>query len=1226
MGARKHKCFTGLFKHKNKEPKSRSTFYVPLQEKETDVSSALNLEAEKPAEASVKKGKFRRLCKSIRNFFRKKKKECSEIVQEVSATELILEEKEPLKDKPIEILSESPDISSDPSANVGNTSIPKSEKDDEEKNVEVIPAERTPKINTEENAISLNRDVSSPITIKAFKPICLLHAGSLGKVYRAEHIATGTVVAMRTLKMNRMTDIEDSDRFYLEERIHRRVQRMQNPFLISLFSSIRTKNHLCFAVEYAEGGTLESQLSRNALSLERSIFYSACIVQGVKFLHDNRIVHRDLNPRNILLDGQGYAKVAGFGLCKEEIGYMNRFQSHCGTLHYMAPEMLTDDSCARSVDWWAVGVIIYQMLVGKLPFTGQDTEEIKNKILNESPEFPPDLADNAKLIILKLLCKEAKYRLGSREDDAQEVMESPLFRGLDWGALMEKEIQPPFIPQSVEPKIQKEEPQNVRDIALKASEKKKESVRFCLPEPQNAGECSSVAAIDDFDLQLQLRAGSFVKTYRAEHRATGRMVVIKALQKLPETDEDEHRRFLVEQQILTRTKTTPNPFLVALFTSFHTEQHAYFAMDYAEGGDLASQLCQHGISLERTIFYSACITLGVKFLHENNIVHRDLRPRNILLDAQGYAKVAGFGLCKEGDNDRIQSCCGTLPYMAPEMLTEGSYTRSVDWWALGVLIYKMLVGKKPFSGNDIENVKNRIINESPSFPPELDANAKLIIIKLLRKEAKYRLGSSQQDAEEVMESPLFRGLDWGAFLKKEIQPPFTPQISVSVQLGEQRVYLKCPDTPKAIKESVESESEMEEPQISEDIAQSVPTEDEQSASSLLSCDEPLSKYTDPRSEFTTSSSDYTDGSDVSSDSSSEPETARDYYCALIREIDTALNHVKVDTRNQTTIADFQIQCELGAGAFGKVYRAQHRESRSIVAIKTQQKAAVTSIIEYRSILLEQRILLMAKRQQNPFVVGLFASFITEQHICFAMDYAQGGTLESQLKQGAISLDRTTFFCSCIVLGLKFLHENKIVHRDLKPANILLDSRGYAKIADFGLSKEGIDYGDVFLSRCGTVLYMAPEIFMESNFTRSVDWWALGVILYRMAIGEFPFFDKEKEFLKAKIIYTEPKIPPELLFRVKFTLQGLLKKDARLRLGSHETDAKEVMESSLFRGFNWDALLSQEMQAPFTPPISVPERVELVSLRLPGAGVPEELPHRAPLEEALEELNCPALLP
>ncbi|XP_041426633.1 protein kinase C-like 1 [Xenopus laevis] len=215
--------------------------------------------------------------------------------------------------------------------------------------------------------------------------------------------------------------------------------------------------------------------------------------------------------------------------------------------------------------------------------------------------------------------------------------------------------------------------------------------------------------------------------------------------------------------------------------------------------------------------------------------------------------------------------------------------------------------------------------------------------------------------------------------------------------------------PKPIKESVEPKSKKEEPQIEEDIAPKVPSKDKDLTSSEDTYD---------------SSMEFTDESETSF----ETESIESLFYDTLDEIDTALNHVKVDTSNQTTIADFKLQHELGSGNFGKVYRAEHRQTRRIVAIKTQQKSTVTTLAQYRSILVEQRILLMAKRLQNPFLVGLFASFSTENHICFAMDYAEDGDLASKLSHGAISLKRTIFYSSCIVLGLKFLHDNKVVHR------------------------------------------------------------------------------------------------------------------------------------------------------------------------------------------------------
>ncbi|XP_031761491.1 serine/threonine-protein kinase N1-like [Xenopus tropicalis] len=191
-------------------------------------------------------------------------------------------------------------------------------------------------------------------------------------------------------------------------------------------------------------------------------------------------------------------------------------------------------------------------------------------------------------------------------------------------------------------------------------------------------------------------------------------------------------------------------------------------------------------------FYSACTVLGLKFLHEHNIVHRDLKPQNILLDRYGYAKIADFGLCKEGIGymDTITGKCGTLNYMAPEIFTDDSYTRAVDWWSLGIIIYKMLVGKAPFRAKLKEEMIDLIVKEDVEFPEGLDEDAKLLIRNLLCKEPQNRLGSSQQGATDVMRSPFFKGIDWVALSKMQLEAPHIHQRTEQRQQGRQRVHLE----------------------------------------------------------------------------------------------------------------------------------------------------------------------------------------------------------------------------------------------------------------------------------------------------------------------------------------------------------------------------------------------------------------------------------------------------
>ncbi|XP_063284079.1 serine/threonine-protein kinase N2-like [Pelobates fuscus] len=238
---------------------------------------------------------------------------------------------------------------------------------------------------------------------------------------------------------------------------------------------------------------------------------------------------------------------------------------------------------------------------------------------------------------------------------------------------------------------------------------------------------------------------------------------------------------LSEKRIFQTVSNRRHPFLMNLFGCFHTRDHACFVMEYAAGGDLLTCLDNNygPFSEPRAVFYSACVVLGLEYLHEQNIIHRDLKLENIVLDERGFAKITDYGLSKEGIGygDRTNSICGTPNYLAPEMAKRKTYTRSVDWWSFGVVIYVMLTGNLPFEGRDVETLYAKIAKCKLKIPESLSSEATSILSKLLTKKHEKRLGSSEKDAEEVKDHPYFQHIDWNALLLQNVTPPFVPTIN-----------------------------------------------------------------------------------------------------------------------------------------------------------------------------------------------------------------------------------------------------------------------------------------------------------------------------------------------------------------------------------------------------------------------------------------------------------------
>ncbi|EJD76759.1 AGC/AKT protein kinase, variant [Loa loa] len=299
-----------------------------------------------------------------------------------------------------------------------------------------------------------------------------------------------------------------------------------------------------------------------------------------------------------------------------------------------------------------------------------------------------------------------------------------------------------------------------------------------------------------------------------------------------------------------------------------------------------------------------------------------------------------------------------------------------------------------------------------------------------------------------------------------------------------------------------------------------------------------------------------------------------------RDIMSMADAAEAARRDKISLEDFEFLKVLGKGTFGKVILCKEQRTRKLYAIKILKKEVIIQKDEVAHTLTENRVL---QRCKHPFLTQLKYSFQTPFHLCFVMEFANGGELFFHLQQNRIfSETRTQFYGAEIILALGYLHEQCIVYRDMKLENLLLDKDGHIKIADFGLCKEDISFGDRTRTFCGTPEYLAPEVLEDNDYGRAVDWWGVGVVMYEMMCGRLPFYSKDHEKLFELILTGTIRFPSKLTVPARALLTGLLVKDPNQRLGGGPEDAQEIMQHEFFNDIDWEKLYQKEIAPPFRP--------------------------------------------
>lgn len=636
------------------------------------------------------------------------------------------------------------------------------------------------------------------VGIENFELLKVLGTGAYGKVFLVRKVSghdAGKLFAMKVLKKASIVQKAKTTEHTRTER-HVLEQIRQSPFLVTLHYAFQTDTKLHLILDYVSGGELFTHLYQRDHFSEADVrIYIGEIVLALEHLHKLGIVYRDVKLENILLDSDGHIVLTDFGLSKEFVtNETDRTYSFCGTIEYMAPEIIRGSRSGHgmSVDWWSLGILMFELLTGASPFTldgERNTQgEVSRRILQADPPLPTDISSVCRDLIQKLLIKDPKKRLGSGPKGTLEIKRHPFFRGLNWDDLLSKKVAAPFCPvirgemdvgnfaeefTDMEATYSPASVPHSGDRAFQGYSFIAPSVLFdrnaVMSEPldlQLRSECPDNMALarsamtkdspffQHYELDMKgppLGTGSFSICRRCRNKLSGQECAVKIISRRMDVQ--------IQQELGALRHCEGHPNIVRLIDVFQDQVHGFLVLELLAGGELLERIRgrRHFSEAEAGRTMGSLVS-AVSHMHEAGVVHRDLKPENLLFadKSDGAAiKIIDFGFARvcQPDSRPLQTPCFTLEYAAPELLHHRSYDQSCDLWSLGVILYTMLSGHVPFqssqkgiSSTSADDIIRKIKAGDFSFQGDAWRNvsdgAKEVVRGLLTVEPSHRLKMS----------------------------------------------------------------------------------------------------------------------------------------------------------------------------------------------------------------------------------------------------------------------------------------------------------------------------------------------------------------------------------------------------------------------------------------------------------------------------------------------------